>query len=287
MRKILFLADQTHQSVELMKLASDLSVRCECSLVICRLVNTSKALEVAMAGNVSSSKENHEHDNLYSISITNSGKNNSEYPDRLDTIYLDSDLFETTEINKIVVEHTIWMILVEKPSRDWLRKTKNTGLMQLDLNKLNCPLFMLPGYINCRSLSSIGYVTDLRYCDYNIIRFLKTFSCSIFLIHLTAPGLVDMDDRFGKELLKEEITKKTGCNELFLLNIKGKGTAEKIDKFLEISEFKILSFFHGSQSVSDRLIGKSVDNLYNYHDLPFLIFPYLNWFQHPSFYEET
>jgi hypothetical protein len=133
-------------------------------------------------------------------------------------------------------------------------------------------------------LNNVAYATDLRYFDHGVIRFLKVFKSSIYVIHISAPGLVDMHEPFAQDLLKAGINPKVNYQKLFLRNIRGKHIAAEIDLVLDPLEIKVFSFSSNKHQTLERLLGEPGDKIHHFHDLPYLVFPYLNWHNDPSFY---
>ena len=85
----------------------------------------------------------------------------------------------------------------------------------------------------------------MRYCDFGVIRFLKVFNAALFVTHVSAPGLPDMDERYAQEILAEEVSLKTNYLKMFLRNIKSsiniKAPINKVLDSLEIKMFAIVN----------------------------------------------
>jgi hypothetical protein len=146
---------------------------------------------------------------------------------------------------------------------------------------INCPVLFFPGRIAFCYFNSLAYLTDIRYCDQGVIRFLKAFNAPIFVTHITAPGLTDMEEQYAQDLLHNYIAVSSDCPKLSLRNIRGREIADSIDAEYRSLGIKLLALVNKKHGILERLFtGRSR----YYHQLPFILFPYLDWFHDPSFY---
>jgi hypothetical protein len=186
-------------------------------------------------------------------------------------------------LTDMVIRHNIWLIIMD----DQLVQLKNdhidSNAVKL-LSNLNCPVLLLPQGYEFSSINKIAYVTDLRYCDLGVIRFLKVFNTSIFVTHISAPGLPDIEERYAQEILAEVVSVKSNYWKIFLRNIKSKNIHGPINTVFDALEIKMLALVNKKQQTLERLFDNFPQKTQTYHNIPTLIFPYLNWFNQASFY---
>jgi hypothetical protein len=181
--------------------------------------------------------------------------------------------FDFDKIAGTIIANDIELIIMSK--EDALEAGRSLAETMKFINKLTCPLFLVDNE-NFKYPDKISYVTDLRYCTIEVVRYLKLFAGSIYVTHVTASGLTDIEDRYSQELLAS-FSAKLNYNKIFLRNIKGKvkeKTLELITREIEINCIAIESRKH--IPLENFLTRESAD-LRNYHSLPLLILPYLNW----------
>lgn len=148
--------------------------------------------------------------------------------------------FNDDKVKKVVVDNQVTMIVTG--IRDLL-DLKTSDLMQM-VNKANCPVFVIPDNTSFSSLDSSAYLTDLRYCDIEVIKFLKAFNSKIFVTHVSASGIPDMEDGYAQSLLSDAVAARLGYNKLFLRNVKGnnrKKTSRQLPKLLLLSFLPLLT----------------------------------------------
>jgi nucleotide-binding universal stress UspA family protein len=197
---------------------------------------------------------------------------------------LEISTFSPRIIDEAVINHSIWLMIMDEQQ---LNKPENTPLDDQALkviSNINCPLLLMPRDFDLGYFNKIAYATDLRYCDLGVIKFLKVFNAPIFVTHITAPGLPGLDERYAQEILSEEISTKANYGKMFLRNITSENVKSALEAVLDTIEVKMLALVNKKHKTFERLFGNLPERTLSYHNLPTLIFPYLNWFNQASFY---
>lgn len=193
--------------------------------------------------------------------------------------------FNPNAIREVVVRHNIWMVIMGEQRLDQLKNTDSPNFAIKMINSINCPVLLVPDKFDITSLNRVGYVTDLRYCDLGVIKFLKAFNAQLYVTHISAPGLPDMEERYAQDILSGDISVKANYQKMFLRNIKNKNVKGAIDYVADTVELKMLAMVNKKHQTIERLFDNYAERAHLYHDVPALIFPYLNWFHQASFYE--
>ncbi len=145
------------------------------------------------------------------------------------------------------------------------------------LNQTQTPVLITPGDSAITRLKNIAYVTDLRYCDIGvlskIIAFAKPFAANIYIFHVTAEGLPDIDNLYSESLFKSEILPHTKYKSIDLINIKGEDILTEISLAADILEPDLMVMVNKKHRCIDRLY-ESIDfGNTSYGNIPLLIYP--------------
>jgi len=192
--------------------------------------------------------------------------------------------FNPQIINETVITNDIWLIIMSEQQLNPLKNPDTANFNRKLINNSNCPVLILPKQLDPGYFNRITYLTDLRYCDLGVMQFLKVFNAQLFVTHVSAPGLPDMEERYAQELLAEEISTKVNYSKMFLRNTKSQNLKESVDRILDVLEIKMIALVNKKHHMRERLFDRYPDNTGTYLNLPTLIFPYLNWFHKASFY---
>jgi hypothetical protein len=83
---------------------------------------------------------------------------------------------------------------------------------QLDIqrliNKVRCPVALVPAVGSLRPPEQMVYLTDLRYCQARIVNFLQQLNCrpsSIQVAHICLEGMVDLAGAYADELFRQQL----------------------------------------------------------------------------------
>lgn len=197
---------------------------------------------------------------------------------------LEINNFSPRTLREMVIRRNIWLIIMDGSQLARFKNDHSGDIALKLINNLNCPLLLLSEGAGFTGIDKIAYVTDLRYCDLGVIRFLKVFNTSIFVTHVSAPGLPDMEERYAQEILSDVVSVKSNYWKMFLRNIKSKNIDSSVIAVFNTLEIKMLALVNKKHQTLERLFENFPQKTQLYHNLPTLIFPYLNWFNEASFY---
>jgi hypothetical protein len=146
--------------------------------------------------------------------------------------------------------------------------------MQSLLNKLSCPLMLLPEGFPAREIHRTVYLTDLRYCQQSILNQLTKFKgTSLLLAHTCQSGLPDLVSEYSSQLFADTVGRYSASQELFFSHIKEKNMQKVIDTLVNTMHADMLVClnrgFHFQQFFGDHLPKRLPDYIY----VPLLVFP--------------
>lgn len=192
--------------------------------------------------------------------------------------YLDIDDANTANIKQLVIENEVSMIImgIKHPTELYTPEYENPT-MQL-INNAHCPVLLIPEETQVSSIDSIAYLTDLRYCDLDVVKFLSTFKARIYVTHISSNGIPDMEDNYAQTLLSDEIVAKSNYNKIFLRNLKRKNAKNDLELITTVTKIKLFTIVNKKHQLLERFLS-DVSNVQRlYHQLPLLIVPYLDWY---------
>lgn len=288
MRNILLFIDDVAGAEVLAKKALKIACQCKANLQLCNVAANKVSKKVLV---------DHYDDEFFFSETENFVWEADELVGKLQTISypeggfvpavdcIEINNFNPSKIREVVIRHNIWLIIMDERQLKHIKNPDTGNYALKEISSLNCPVLLMPEKFEVSSFNKIAYVTDLRYCDFGVIRFLKVFNAALFVTHVSAPGLPDMDERYAQEILAEEVSLKTNYLKMFLRNIKsGINIKAPINKVLDSLEIKMLALVNKKHQTFERLFDRFPQKAQVYHKTPTLIFPYLNWFNQSSFY---
>ena len=148
--------------------------------------------------------------------------------------------------------------------------------LQSLLNKLRCPLLMIPKDWSSVTFERITYITDLRYCLTDVMRYLAALAgpsqACLSLAHLSARGLTPIEENYGQQLFAKVGRHVPDCK-LTFNNIRERDVNRAVDVIINDLHNDLLVLvnhrFHFKEIVGERL----TDQLPERINKPLLLFP--------------
>jgi hypothetical protein len=146
--------------------------------------------------------------------------------------------------------------------------------LQVVLNQVSCPVMLLPDDFGARQIKRIVYLTDLRYCQQEVVSHLsKLKESSVLLAHICQQGLPDVTPEYGNQLFNDTLGRYSACCELFFSQIKETNLEKVVDTLVNTMRADMLvcvnRMFHFQKLVGDKLPKSLPDHV----SVPLLIFP--------------
>lgn len=202
----------------------------------------------------------------------------SEKKDDFRPELIEINVFEKddNQLVEMINQDHIWMII--KGIHNDL--TKDTSAINLNsiLNRVQCPLMLVPEDWPLKSIERIVYLADLRYCRIRIVRFLEElaapFNADVLIAHLSAKGLPNMADDFALSIFSDEVSSHASYDRLLFNNIKEKNLQTAIDVVINGMHHDVMAVvnhrFH-----FEEIMGRYItDKLPFYITIPLIVFPY-------------
>lgn len=185
--------------------------------------------------------------------------------------------FSPDEIADFVVKKNIWMVIKGTKYMGADQSVFEDDNTQAILNKISCPLLLIPEHISLKGFEKIVYTADLRYCRLEIIRQLvqmgRPYGADILVAHIAAKGLPDIDEHYANEVFTNEISSNINYENLFFNHIREKNIPRAIDVMVDVMRTDLLVLvnhkFHFEEIVGHKFSGR----LPEYLHVPLLVFP--------------
>jgi len=185
---------------------------------------------------------------------------------------------DTEAVAQIINKRQVWMMIKGMPLTKPDNQQGNQITAHAVLNRVLCPLLLVPVNWAIKDIERIVYIADLRYCRLQIVRYLaeiaRPVNASLSIAHIAARGLPEIMEPYALQLFSEEVCSNIKYNRLFFNNIKEKNLEKAIDVLVNGMHNDILVLinhrFH-FEEIFGRYITRSLPGHIN---TPLLIFPY-------------
>jgi hypothetical protein len=277
MKTILVINDDSTAAEHAAKFALAIAQRMGADLLLANTyIHNNKAIEkilAALPGHEKSLAEEAQHDG-----ITGRLKqlNEEQTGFRPNITELDVSAMDEARVAEMINKTDTWMMV--KGIADNGGVSFSTLDVQKVLNRVRCPLMLVPGHWQLKNMERLVYIADLRYCRLEIVRYLaelaRPWKADLSIAHLSASGLPDMGEKYALSVFNEAISRNVNYDQLFFNNIKEKELVTAVDVMINGLHNDLLVVvnhrFH-----FERIIGyKIIDTLPAHITVPLLIFPY-------------
>jgi len=190
----------------------------------------------------------------------------------------DVSTMNESQVAEIINKNNIWMMVKGIPEVAPPARPEKDLNVQTVLNKVLCPLLLVPANWKIKDLERLVYIADLRYCRIEIVKYLanlaKPLNADILIAHLTAQGLPDMCEKYAQSVFEEGICRNVSYENLYFNNIKEKNLKTAVDVIINGMRNDMLVLvnhrFHFEEIVGRYITNELPENL----TIPLLIFPF-------------
>ncbi|MES2108312.1 MAG: hypothetical protein V4577_06185 [Bacteroidota bacterium] len=177
----------------------------------------------------------------------------------------------------LIIRRDIWLMVEGMP--DTLSKA-SSGIrlnIQSVLNRVRCPLMLIPKSWGLKRPERIVYLADLRYCRQFVLKFLgllaAPFDAGISVAHLSAKGLTDIADSYAEEIFRKDIHPHAHYEKIMLSNTRERDLHLAVDVLINGLHNDLMVLVNHRYHFEE-LIGRRIgDVLPADITIPILIFP--------------
>ncbi|MDB4925262.1 hypothetical protein [Mucilaginibacter sp.] len=182
------------------------------------------------------------------------------------------------KLAELINRNKVWMIVkgtsAPVTEADEVQKLK----VHIVLNKIACPLLLIPEHCPVKIIDRMIYISDLRYFRMEIIRYLvklaRVCKADLSVAHLTAKGLPDMSEEYALNIFTEDICRNVNYDRLFFNKIKEKDFTTAVDVMINGMQNDMLVFVNHHFHIEEILGGYDTKLHMPTITVPQLIFPY-------------
>lgn len=184
--------------------------------------------------------------------------------------------FTEKDICELVIGKNIWL-MVKGIEINATHNTLSDINVQAVLNRVACPLLLVPGNYKKRGFENITYTVDMRYCRTSVLKFItelaREYDANLVIEHFSAKGLPPLSDDYAATLFESEITNKIFYDKIYFNNIKERNLEVAVDIMINNLHADLLALvnhrFH-----FEELFGQCINNTLPEHiPVPVIIFP--------------
>lgn len=190
---------------------------------------------------------------------------------------IDISAYHEKELIELIIKTNIWMIvkgLTETPVIN--HETKPINIHGV-LNRVGCPLLIVPAHFGLKEFERIVYMADLRYCKMLVLRHLvelaKPYQASLMVAHISAGGLVPIEDHYAASLFRETVSNKVKYDGLIFNNIKERDSQKALDIMVHEMQTDLVVVvnhrFHFEEIVGRYITDILPENI----TIPLMVFP--------------
>ncbi|WP_295666529.1 hypothetical protein [uncultured Mucilaginibacter sp.] len=185
--------------------------------------------------------------------------------------------FSENDMAAFVIKNNIWMMVKGMHENVELMGETRKINIHFVLNRVMCPLLLVPAKYQVKDLERIVYMADLRYCQLPVVKCLasiaRPYHAKLQIAHISAQGLPDMEKNYAMRFFSEAIGNVVNYDQLFFNNIKERDIQKVVDVMINGLNTDLLVLinhhFHFEQ-----VLGRHITNqLPVYVTVPLLIFP--------------
>jgi hypothetical protein len=148
--------------------------------------------------------------------------------------------------------------------------------MKLVLNRIQCPVLLVPELAPVKKIQRIVYLADLRYAQTPVINYLSKWRVedeSVIVAHVCKKGLSELEKSYADHLFSNELIRKVVCKNLFFSNLPAKNFSDTIDEIVNGMEADMLVCLNHSDHFS-QIFGSLAELKTPAHiSIPILVFP--------------
>lgn len=186
-------------------------------------------------------------------------------------IIFDTEIQLISYINK----NNVWMII---KGISEFASSHSTLKVHSVLNRIACPLMLVPENYNKLRFEHIVYIADLRYCRKSVLQYLAAFAepfeADLLLAHLSAKGLPHLEQNYALTLFNNEISKQVNYGQLYFNNTKERDVSRAVDVMIHTMHADLLAVVHHRFHCEELVMEGSGTSVPVQLTIPVIVFPY-------------
>lgn len=269
MKTILVINNSTPEAGHAAQFALIIAQKMEANLLLAHTSKVSSAVKVLTDGSLHIGKDDPIEEQLAALNAMSDGF--------IPLIgELDASAFNENQLAEYIYSNGIDMIVKGEQDDMQAQLSRKEINIHTVLNKVCCPLLLVPANWLIKDVEQVAYISDLRYCRTSIIsqlaRVAKPWSASVSVEHISVDGLPDMEEKYAESVFKN-LSQSISYEKLIFNNIKEKELLTAVDVLINGMRNDLLVMVN-HQYHFEEIIGRYItDMLPPNITVPLLIYP--------------
>lgn len=178
------------------------------------------------------------------------------------------------KLNEIIAENNIWLCVMGTKGEGFANNALFGSNVFKVLEKINCPVLIIPKEAQYKKLKKIAYATDFRSSDVEIINWLYKLAdplkIGLILVHVSADTITDSEKdvlRSQEKIYESQFPKTT------IQIYEGENIQDSLHKIAEQLDVSMLALLHRRQEFFEGLFHASISHkMIKHTEIPVLIF---------------
>lgn len=273
MQKILFLADGSKATENAGRIALHIAQKMNADLLVGALNKTLTYSKQLIVGGDQLIEE----DQTSLVTMDEAlvpEPNISEFQTKVD--YIDLSDFDVSKVVQLVIQQDIGLLIKGIKASDDGKIAQELNIHSV-LNRVACPLLLVPDNWERTNFERIVYMADLRYCKFHVLKYLAllghSYKADLLVAHISEKGIPDMDKAYAREFFDEVIRTNIPYNRLFFDHIKEQNLLRATDILIHGMNTDLLVLLNHHFHFEE-IIGRYISHIMPEHvSIPLLVFP--------------
>ncbi|MBS1527130.1 MAG: universal stress protein [Bacteroidetes bacterium] len=279
MQEIVVINDDSVESFRAAEYAYNLAVTYEKNIVIVNIKATEEKKKIYSTVEV--------HDLLYHVISSDEISLTSDVGEHLRSLRRDHGFSPQVrpfseagcnekKLTSYINSNPVWLIVMPAAVEENEMRRALKLNMQAVINRVQCPVMIIPGEVVQKPVERIVYLADLRYAQIPVLRYLAKFDKhdeNIILAHHCASGLPELDRGYAKDLFASGLCNNVRSKRIFFTQMTERKMDVVVDAAIHGMQADLLvcvnRHFHFNELVGKNIMCK----LPSYVNIPVLIFP--------------
>lgn len=181
----------------------------------------------------------------------------------------------TNKLNEIVLENNIWLVVMGTKGESFAGNVLFGSNVFKVLEKINCPVLIIPKNIEYKNLQKIAYATDFRSSDLDIIDWLyklaEVLKIELSIVHVSSDTIIEKEN---DALKKQEKIYQSKFPRTAIQLFEGENIQDSLHKIAEQTDVSVLALTHRRSEFFESLFHASISHkMIKHTKIPVLIFP--------------
>lgn len=190
---------------------------------------------------------------------------------------IDASEWQESNIAEFIIREKAWMMIKGVAAQPEIYDLFARTNVQSVLNRVGCPLLLIPENYKHRGFTNIAYMADMRYCMQGIVKYLATlaaaYDANLVVEHLSMRGLPPLDDGYALSMFSEDVAKKIKYDKIYFNNIKERNLDVAIDVMVNNMHTDLLAMVNHNFHFEE-MFGRYITEVFPEHiPVPAIIFP--------------